>query len=296
MAYTQRYGGGFGDGNPATPVDSQYLNAVEAALLKLYGLDPSADGQALLWKVANTRFEPALIKDANIDAAAAISKSKLGALGIVNADVAANAAINASKLAGYPGDVKTFLRGDGGWQKGGMNLLWDSVDAGVALPAASMTTPALDQSFKHLIIMTELRSDNAGITHDVLVRVGINGGAIDSGGNYNHQRLYVAGTGAVLTAETISASAFIPGIATGGGADNNVLGYSLFVFPHYSSSQRHGFTGISTGQVGSSAATGANRITLHGGIYKNTVGGITSLQFSLSAGNIAAGRISIYGV
>lgn len=99
MAYARRYVGGFVD-KPTltTPIDSTFLNAVEVALLKLYTLDPT-DGQIMAWVAANSRFEPTLLKNANIDPAAAIAKSKLAALGIVDADVAGAAAIAQSKLA-----------------------------------------------------------------------------------------------------------------------------------------------------------------------------------------------------
>lgn len=99
MAYAKRYVGGFID-KPTltTPIDSTFLNAVEAALLKLYALDPS-DAQIMAWVNANSRFEPTLIKNANIDPAAGIAKSKLAALSITDADVAGAAAIAQSKLA-----------------------------------------------------------------------------------------------------------------------------------------------------------------------------------------------------
>lgn len=128
MAYSKRYALGFNDSGPAggTPTDSQFLNNVEAALLALLGVDATADGQALLWKAVNSRYEPALIKNANIDPAAAIARSKLGALGIVDADIAAGANIAPSKildgipitkLAGYPADATKSLKGDGTWGK-----------------------------------------------------------------------------------------------------------------------------------------------------------------------------------
>lgn len=132
MAYAKRYAGGFFDNaGGATPIDSTFLNAVEAALLKLFGVDASADGQALLWKLANGRYEPALISNANIDPAAAIAKSKLAALNISDADIAAAAGIAASKLggnipisklSGYPGALQQVPRGDGTWGQGTQGL------------------------------------------------------------------------------------------------------------------------------------------------------------------------------
>lgn len=135
MAYAKRYVGGFIDKpTQTTPVDSTFLNAVEAALLKLYALDPN-DAQVMAWVAANARFEPKLLTNANIDPAAAIAKSKLAALAIVDADIAggagiaqsklalaitnaqidAAAAIALSKLAGYPADATKYARGDGTW-------------------------------------------------------------------------------------------------------------------------------------------------------------------------------------
>lgn len=127
MAYAKRYAGGFLDNaGGGTPIDSTFLNAVEAALLKLFAVDASADGQALLWSLANSRYQPALIGNANIDPAAAIAKSKLAALNITDADIAAAAGIAASKLggnipfsklSGYPGDQTQIPHGDGSWSK-----------------------------------------------------------------------------------------------------------------------------------------------------------------------------------
>jgi hypothetical protein len=112
-SYAKRYAGGFFD-KPTltTPIDSTFLNAVEAALLQLIGSAPTADGQIAQWDQANTRFGPALLLNKNVDAAAAIAKSKLdftGANGIVNADVAGGAAISRSKLDFGSGLVNSDL-------------------------------------------------------------------------------------------------------------------------------------------------------------------------------------------
>jgi len=140
-AYTKRYGGGFINlPTTTTPIDSAFLNAVEAALREIYAVPPSADGQVMQWDNASTRIGPALLLNKNVDPAAAIAYSKL-ALGtsivnadiagaaaiaysklslanqVVNADIAAGAAIAASKLAAYPTDVTKALKGDGTWAK-----------------------------------------------------------------------------------------------------------------------------------------------------------------------------------
>lgn len=126
LAYAQRWAGGFTDGNNAKPVDAQFLNAVETALLGLLGANP-VDGQLEVYDNALGRFKPTLITNAHIDAAAAIAKSKLAALNISDADISAGAAIAASKLAGnipasklanYPGALQQVLRGDGSFAQG----------------------------------------------------------------------------------------------------------------------------------------------------------------------------------
>lgn len=123
LAYAQRWAGGFADSNAGKPVDAQFLNAVETALLGLLGAAPT-DGQAYVYDNALGRFKTVLLTNAHIDPSAAIAKSKLASLGIVDADIAAGAAIAASKLAGnipasklssYPGDATKLLRGDGSW-------------------------------------------------------------------------------------------------------------------------------------------------------------------------------------
>lgn len=99
MAYAKRYGGGFVD-KPTltTPIDSAFLNAVEAALLSLFDANPGAANMVPIWTPAGTHYVPGLITNASIDPAAAIAKSKLAALAIADADVAGAAAIARSKL------------------------------------------------------------------------------------------------------------------------------------------------------------------------------------------------------
>jgi hypothetical protein len=122
LAYVKRYAGGFADfPSTSSAVDSQFLNALETALLGLLGAAPT-DGQAWVYDNALGRFKSALLTNAHIDPAAAIAKSKLASLAIVDGDVAAGAAIAASKLAGnipvsklsgFPNLLAQILKGDG---------------------------------------------------------------------------------------------------------------------------------------------------------------------------------------
>lgn len=138
--YTQRHAGGFLDKpTKTTPVDAAFLNAVESALAQLLGVAPAADtvgvwvggaGGALTYqKLTNAQIDAAAaidksklaalnITDADVAAGAAIAKSKLAALNLVDADIQAAAAIAISKLAGYPADATKILKGDGSWGVG----------------------------------------------------------------------------------------------------------------------------------------------------------------------------------
>src|SRR5262245_44942546 len=100
-AYTKRYPGGFVDlPTKTTPVDSQFLNKVEAELLRLIGADPS-DGYVDVWDAALGRFKTVLLTNAHIAGGAGIVRSKLDfGAGLVDGDIAPGAAIAQSKIAG----------------------------------------------------------------------------------------------------------------------------------------------------------------------------------------------------
>ena len=127
--YIRRFPGGFVD-KPltTTPIEAAFLNAVEDALISLLGDTPVADEVGVWVGGAGGGLVYQKIKNAQIDAAAGIDKSKLAALNIEDADIAAAANIAASKLAGnipfsklagYPTDATKFARGDGAWASPG---------------------------------------------------------------------------------------------------------------------------------------------------------------------------------
>lgn len=203
-----------------------------------------------------------------------------------------------ASLATGSSGILTFLRGDGTWAKGSMNLLWDSTDAGVTFPAASITTPTLDGSFKHLVMLYQARSSAAVFLDDMWCQLAINGGAVDNAGNYNSQRMWASGTG-ISAADNISAiQGLHAGFAMGTSGDNATLGNGVVFFPNYSNAtNRAAHIALSIAQAAASNATGANRLNVHGGEYKNTVGPITKLNLFLQNGSFAATtRISIYGI
>jgi microcystin-dependent protein len=103
-AYVKRYPNGFVDlPQQTTPIDSAFLNAVEQALARLLGADPTDKGVES-WDATLARFKTVLLKNENIDPAAGVSRTKLDfGAGLVDADIAPGAAIQASKVSGVVG-------------------------------------------------------------------------------------------------------------------------------------------------------------------------------------------------
>jgi len=99
--YQKRYAGGFVDlPSQTTAIDSQFLNAVEQALVRLLGADPG-NSTVPAWSAALSRFVFQLLTNASVDPAAAIARSKLDfGAGLVDGDLAAGANIAQSKIAG----------------------------------------------------------------------------------------------------------------------------------------------------------------------------------------------------
>lgn len=301
MAYAKRYAGGFLDNaGGGTPIDSTFLNAVEAALLKIFGVDASADGQALLWSLANSRYQPALISNANIDPAAAIAKSKLAALNIGDADIAAAAGIAssklggnipASKLQGYPGDATKHLLGDGSWARGA-ELLWDSTAAGVAFPAASITTPTLSGSFNHLLVIADGMVSATVASTDYL-RIRPNSDA--TAGNYHYQRVF--GSNATTTSqEAINGGAMLCGTISAASVSSAFGGSSVVWLPNYTVSGHYHRSLSMGGTTYGTGATGTAQLDITMTDYYGAAP-FTTLQFVTNSGsNFTAGRFSVYGI
>ena len=98
MPYTRSYPVWKGNGDTTTPITPASLQNIEDGIVAAY--------------VAGTGG----LVNADLAAGAAVDYSKLALAGsIVNADVSASAALAASKLAGYPSDATKVLTGGGTW-------------------------------------------------------------------------------------------------------------------------------------------------------------------------------------
>lgn len=190
----------------------------------------------------------------------------------------------ASLGTGAP-SILSFLRGDGAWAKGGMTLLYDSVDAGVTLPAASFTTPALDQSFKHLMIVWNSKSGAAGPDW---LGLQFNGVATS---NYNYQYLYGQTTSSAASG-AITTLALVGQIAQANGYDSCGVAF----IPRYADA-----TSFKPGVALSFAETAAAptfATTIIGFQLNNGNGaGISTIKFLTNSGsNVQTGRYTIYGI
>lgn len=199
--------------------------------------------------------------------------------------------ISASSLAASPA-ITTFLRGDSSWAKGGLNLLWDSSDAGVTLPAASVTTPSLDQSFKHLVIVGSCRS-SATLLDTLNVRTNGLSTASYYWQDINGNGTTLSGASSAGTAGTSGAIAITEGDQA---SLPSARGSWFTVIPDYTNSNlyKH-WIGMSMAVYG--GASGNTPIYLVGGMSVAMSTALTSLTFFYATNNIMAGsRISVYGI
>lgn len=198
--------------------------------------------------------------------------------------------ISASSLAASP-SINTFLRGDSSWQKGGLNLLWDSADAGVTFPTASITTPTLDASFKNLLIVWSALQGSVAAASDNLV-ARING---DVGGDYYYQEVY-ANNSALGAAGASGGTSIVLGPMPAASAAVSGKGGGFSFIPGYST------TGVSYKQIISCGSAQWNvgvlnlEVSLIGGAWLGNQNPIQTVTFFGASGGLSSGRISIYGI
>ena len=228
-AYSKRYGaGGFVDlPTQTTSIDSQFLNGVEAALVRLLGADPTTDC-VHVWDAGLARFKTIKLTSNNLDPAAGILKSQLAPLNITDADVAAGANISKSKLnlgaslsliesrqilngtTTYTAPATASKLEIEGWGAGG---------GGMGCPSSGVTTSlSLVAGGGGGAYCYKFLSSNIG-THTVAVALGGTAGA--SGGGS------AAGVGGNTTfADSLTTVVLLAG-GGGGGNDNEGAGTSL---------------------------------------------------------------------
>lgn len=171
----------------------------------------------------------------------------------------------------------------------GLWLIWDSVTAGVSLPAVSVTTSTIPNNFKHLFITWEGSSAIAASSDSMGVR--ING---DSGTHYYYQ--YIRGNSASVTTGNSSAGnvLFLGDMA--GAVASSYRGGGLTIVSNYTVSAPHPVISIAGGFSGASSTS--SFVDVISGMKGDTGVAITSLTFLTGSGNnlAPACRWSVYGV
>jgi hypothetical protein len=190
--------------------------------------------------------------------------------------------ITPADIAGYPADGTKVLHGDGSWAKSG--LIYDSVDAGLALPAATTGAIAIPAGFKHLRFELFVRSDNDAL-QNTYFRCNS-----DAGANYSVEYLQAAVATAPGSAFAVAQAQGYLGPILPAGADagsfNGITGEIL----NYGSANQKVFHARNFQQA---SVTDLVLFIIAGG-YKGAA--VNTITFYPAAGNFVAGsRITVYG-
>jgi len=194
---------------------------------------------------------------------------------IQDQDVDSNANIQASKIAGV------------------YTLLWDTQDAGVQFPVASITTPTLPQTYAGLHVVWTARSDGAANSENMLVR--FNGDSTSGHWNWEFNRF--VGT-SVSAGESLNNNCLYCGDMTAATGEANATGGGQIWIPGYSTSTRQLVTCIAGAVVGAnSGTTGFMNVTTNAGRWSQSAP-ITTITFFPGGGNFVQGftRIQVYGI
>ena len=170
-----------------------------------------------------------------------------------------------------------------------MWTLWDSTVAGVSWPTASVTTPSLSQSYKHLMVEWVAASSTAVAWEGFDVRW--------DGATSGYYGNYVLAYGSTISNnEFINSSAAVAGYMSAGSGGAASTGYGTIWFSDYTNTSvdRHYHSsggvnyGLTTGEFGTFVCNGL----INGSLTINTLTFLPS-----GAGNLTSRtRITVYGI
>jgi|SRR5215831_10257495 len=176
------------------------------------------------------------------------------------------------------------------WLPSSCSLIWDSVDAGVSLPAASISTPTLPTNFKHLLVAYEGDCSIAGVQY-----LGMRFNGISTASYYGQRQL--TNNGAYVTPSVETAQARMLVGLLGGTSNSTYRGNGLIFIGNYNAGGlSHPVTGLS------SAFQGSGTSNFFTGLFSYMYGAsslaVTSLTFLEASGsNLDANcRFSVYGL
>lgn len=198
-----------------------------------------------------------------------------------------------SSIAGFGSgndqQVPVWDAASSSWKpKAGSVLIWDSADAGVSFPTASIGPITIPQVFKHLRIEMAIRTDQAANGPPVNLRMNGDTGANYMWVSYGGQNGVFFNGGAGIATNLIQLGAF-----AGASGVTNTVGVAVVTIPHYTNTTF--FKSITSLFYSPMAETSATMILGNSGGEWKSLAAITSLTF-LTPGNFITGsRISIYG-
>jgi hypothetical protein len=174
----------------------------------------------------------------------------------------------------------------------GLVKLWDSVDAGVTLPTASITTPTLPSTFKHLILEWSARTD--GVVTDDIIGVRLNSDSTAS--HYTALGITSVSAGAPAADDRRAQTVGFFGWAAGASAGGQAFGGGRVEFPNYTSTVvRKPFTSVGFANYGFPAGNG--RVFTYGGSW-DSLAVIATMTFLAASGGLfqTGTRFTISGV
>jgi len=168
----------------------------------------------------------------------------------------------------------------------GMVPLQDIIATGTL---ASFDFQNIDQSFTWLQLRVSGRSDGAGTSYDLMMRVNN-----DSGNNYYDTYIQGVSTAAPTGGEQTSATQGRVGVVSGAGAISGYMAFNTIDINDYTYTHQKHFVGLSHTLWGSTSSTHVTRIV--GGICAQTAA-ITRITLYPSTGNwIAGSRATLFGI
>lgn len=173
----------------------------------------------------------------------------------------------------------------------GLVRLWDSVDAGVVLPVASMSTPTIPATFKHLLVYWQGQNSNSAVRAMGYLGLRINGYTT----GYYDQSLH-GNNAAPLSNSGQAASSLRCGLIAGAAA-GSYSSAGIILIPDYARNPLvHPIFALGGGFTGASNDT--NWVGVQCGMMGGFQAAITSLTFLDQAGwNLQPGsRFTLYGV
>lgn len=173
------------------------------------------------------------------------------------------------------------------WSLGGPGSLVYIDEQTLAASAASIDFQNIPATYKHLVLMGDLRGDTAAATVNVWVR--LNG---DSGANYDYEALAVDGASVSRYAADAAAQFLVGNAMASTGRANRFSGLRIEV-PDYANTTRE--KSLLSHSV-SIQPGGARSMNSFGGQWRSTVA-INRLTFLPSVGNFVAGsRLTLYAL